>query len=132
MVFYAWLSYAKFGSLTGINYDYYVDPVHSDFAKRYGVFSPCRIPHSFLDYFSLRFSSLQRDPPLLRADRHSYDYPSLFSLSFSEVYLPLPWCSSWLVFGAVMGITSLVRRKCADAFELGLAVALFAEFLCIL
>jgi len=103
VVFYAWLSYAKFGSLTGINYDYYVDPVHSDFAKRYGVFSPCRIPHSFLDYFSLRFSSLQRDPPLLRADRHSYDYPSLFSLSFSEVYLPLPWCSSWLVFGAVMG-----------------------------
>ncbi len=132
LIFYAWLSYAKFGSLTGINYDYYVDPIHSDFAQKYGVFSPHRIPYSFVDYFSLRFPSLQRGPPFLWADRHSYNYPSLFSLSFSEVYLPLPWCSSWLLFGAVMGITSLVRRKRADAFERGVAVALFAEFLCIL
>jgi hypothetical protein len=132
LVFYIWLSYAKFGSLTGVNYDYYIDPVHSDFAHKYGVFSPRRIPYSFADYFSLRFPTLQRDPPFLGADRHSYDYPSLSSLSFSEVYLPLPWCSGWLVFAAIMGITCLVRPKRAGLFERGAAVALFAQFLCIL
>ena len=39
---------------------------------------------------------------------------------------------AWLVFGAIMGITCLVRRDGADAFERGAAVALFAQFLCIL
>jgi hypothetical protein len=132
LAFHIWLSYAKFGSLAGVNYDYYIDPVHSDFAHKYGVFSPRRIPYSFADYFSLRFPILQRDSPFLGADRHSYDYPSLYSLRFSEVYLPLPWCSGWLIFGAIMGITCLVRRKLADEFERGVAVALFAQFLCIL
>lgn len=132
LAFYIWLSYAKFGSLTGVNYDYYINPVHGEFAHRYGVFSPRRIPYSFGDYFSLRFPSLEREPPFLGADRHSYDYPSLFSNPFSEVYLPLPWCSGWLVFGAIMGITCLLRPNGAVAFELRAAVALFAQFLCIL
>jgi hypothetical protein len=129
---YAWLSYAKFGSLTGVNFDYYINPVHSEFAHKFGVFSPRRIPYSFVDYFGPRLPSLQREPPFLAADRHSYDYPSLYSNDFSEVYLPLPWCCGWLVFGAIMGITCLLRRDAADAFERGVAVALFGEFLCIL
>jgi hypothetical protein len=132
LTFYIWLSCAKFGSLTGVNYDYYINPVHSEFARKFGVFSPRRIPFGFADYFSLRFPTLQRDPPFLRADRHSYDYPSLYSNDFSEVYLPLPWCSGWLVFAAIMGITCLVRRNGADAFERGAALALFAQFFCIL
>jgi hypothetical protein len=132
LAFYVWLSYARFGSFTGVNYDYYINPVHSEFAQRYGVFSPRRIPYSFGDYFSLHFPSLERKPPFLGADRHSYDYPSLFSNSDSEVYLPLTWSSGWLVFAAIMGITYLVRRKGADLFERGAAVALLAQFLCIL
>ena len=132
LTFYLWLSYARFGSLTGVNFDYYINPVHSEFAHKFGVFSPRRIPYSFADYFSLRFPSFQRQPPFLGADRHSYDYPSLYSNDFSEVYLPLPWCSAWLVFGALMGITCLIRRDGADVFERGTAVALFAQFLCIL
>ena len=132
LIFYTWLSYARFGNVTGVDFDYYINPVHREFARKFGVFSPRRLPYSFADYFSLRFPSLQREPPYLAANRHSYDYPSLFSNDFSEVYLPLPWCSGWLVFGAIMGITCLVRRHGAAAFERGAAVALFAQFLCIL
>src|SRR5438094_2250224 len=114
LIFYIWLSYARFGNVTGVNFDYYINPVHSEFAHKFGVFSPRRLPYSFADYFSLRFPSLERNPPFLRAARHSYDYPSLYSNDFSEVYLPLPWCSGWLVFAAILGITCLVRRKKAD------------------
>src|SRR2546429_2544213 len=28
LTFYVWLSYAKFGSLSGVNFDYYINPVH--------------------------------------------------------------------------------------------------------
>jgi hypothetical protein len=132
VTFHLWLSYARFGNLTGVNFDYYINPVHSEFAHKFGVFSPRRIPYSFADYFSLRFPSFQRDPPFVRADRHSYDYPSLYSNDFSEVYLSVPWCSGWLVFTAILGITCLFRRKRADLFERGAAVALFVQFLCIL
>ena len=132
LIFYIWLSYARFGNVTGVHFDYYINPVHSEFAHKFGVFSPRRLPYSFADYFSLRFPSLQREPPYLAANRHPYHYPSLFSNDFSEVYLPLPWCSGWLVFGAIMGITCLVRRHGAAAFERRAAVALFAQLLCIL
>jgi hypothetical protein len=132
VTFYLWLSYARFGSLTGINFDYYINPVHSEFAHKFGVFSPRRIPYSFADYFSVRFPSFQRQPPFVSADRHSYDYPSLYSNDFSEVFLALPWCSPWLIFGAVMGITCLIRRNGANVFERMTALALFAQFLCIL
>ncbi len=132
LTFYVWLSYAKFGSLTGANFDYYINPVHSEFAHKFGVFSPRRIPYSFADYFSVRFPSFQRQPPFVGADRHSYDFPSLYSNDFSEVFLPLPWCSPWLIFGAFMGMTCLIRRNGANVFERGTALALFAQFLCIL
>jgi hypothetical protein len=131
-IFYLWLSYAKFGSLTGVNFDYYINPVHSEFAHKFGVFSPRRIPCSFADYFSVRFPSFQREPPFVGADRHSYDYPSLYSNDFSEVFLPLPWCSPWLLFGALMGITCLIGRNGVNIFERGTALALFAQFLFIL
>ena len=132
LAFYIWLSCARFGSPVGVNFDYYINPVHAEFAHKFGVFSPRRIPYSFADYFGLRFPAVQSKPPFLAADRHSYDYPWLYSNDFSEVYLPLPWCSGWLVFGAIMGIICLVRRSCADAFERGAAVALFGQCLCVL
>jgi hypothetical protein len=130
--FYVWLSYARFGSLTGVNYDYYINPVHSEFAHKYGVFALRRIPYSFADYFSLHFPGLEREPPFLRADRHSYSHPSLFSNPYSEVYISLVWCSGWLVFAAIMGIACLIRRKGIDLFEMGLVVALFTQFFCVL
>src|ERR1043165_4147674 len=133
LIFYIWLNYARFGSVTGVNYyDYYINTVHAEFAHRFGVFSPRRILYSFADYFGVRFPHFDPEPPFLAADWHFYNYPSLYSNDTSEVYLPLLWCSGWLVFCAIMGIACLVRRDGADAFERCAAVALFAQFLCIL
>jgi hypothetical protein len=132
LAFYVWLSYARFGSFVGVNYDYYINDIHSEFAHKYGIFSPRRIPYSFADYFSLLLPTLDRLPPFLGADRHSYSYPSLFSNPDSEVYISLLWSSSWLVFAAIMGVTCLIRRKGANFFERGTAVALLAQFFCIL
>ena len=66
LVFYLWLSYARFGSLTGVNFDYYINPTHSEFAHKFGMFSPRRIPYSFADYFSVRFPSLRARVAFLR------------------------------------------------------------------
>ena len=131
LAFYVWLSYARFGTFTGVNYDYYVNPVHSEFAHKYGIFSPRRIPYSFADYFSLRLPSLERQPTFVAVDRHLYNHPSLFSNSDSEVYISLLWSSSWLVFAGIMGIVCLVRRK-VDLLGWGIAAALVVQFLCIL
>jgi hypothetical protein len=131
-VFYLWLSYARFGSFTGVNYDYYINPIHSEFAHTYGVLAPDRIPYTFADYFSLRFPGIEAQPPFLMGDRHSYNYPSLFSNPDSEVYISVLWSSAWLVFGAMMGIACLVRRKERDFFYIGGAVALLAQVFCIL
>jgi hypothetical protein len=130
--FYVWLSYARFGSFVGVNYAYYINPVHSEFAHKFGLFSPRRIPYSFADYFSLRFPSIERQPPFLVADRHFCNHPSLFSNPDSEVYISLLWSSSWLVVAAIIGITRLLRRKAVDLFEKGVAAALLIQFLCIL
>src|SRR5437763_8478214 len=111
VMFHVWLSYAKFGSFTGVDFDYYINPVHDEFAHKFGLLSPRRIPYSFADYFKLRFPGLKREPALLVADRHVYDYPSLYSNDFSEVYLPVTWSSSWLIFGAIIGIVRLFRRS---------------------
>jgi len=132
VAFYVWLSYARFGNFAGVNYDYYINPVHSEFAHQYGMFSPRRIPYSFADYFSLRFPSLEHQPPFFAADRHFYSYPTLFSNPDSEVYIPVLWSSSWLVFAAVMGIVCLAGRKGVDLFDWCIAMALFVQFLCVL
>lgn len=132
LAFYVWLSYARFSTFTGVNYDYYINPAHSEFAHQYGVFSPRRIPYSFADYFSLRLPSLEDRAPFLTADRHFYNYPSLFSNPDSEVYISLLWSSSWLIVGAVMGIVCLVRRQGVDLIDWGVAVALAVQPLCIL
>ena len=130
--FHIWLSYARFGSFVGVNYDYYLNPVHNEFAHKHGLFSPRRIPYSLADYFSLRFPGIVRQPPFLVADRHSYNYPSLFSNPDSEVYISLLWSSSWMVFAAIMGIACLFRRKGLNLFTRGATMALLAQFVCIL
>lgn len=132
LIFYIWLSYARFGSMTGVNYDYYINPVHAQFARNFGVFSPRRIASSFADYFTFRLPGLHREPPFLAGNRHSYSYPSLYSNDFSEVYLPVTWSSPWLIFGAIMGIICLIRRQGGAGFDRAVAVALLVQFICIL
>jgi hypothetical protein len=132
LAFYIWLSYARFGSPFGVNFDYYINPVHAEFAHKFGVFSPLRIPYSFADYFSLVPPPLYLQRPFLRVDRHLLPNSAPFSLPFSETFLSVPWCSSWLVVGAVLGTVCLVRRGRADCFQRWIAAALFAQFVCIL
>jgi len=117
------LSYARFGNFTGISFDYYINPVHREFAHKYGMFSLQRIPYGLADYFGIRFPPLQSQAPFLRADRHFFPYPQLYSLPFSETYLPVPLAASWLLAGAILGAICLFRKNCADLFEREAAAA---------
>src|SRR5436190_20436148 len=123
LAFYLLLSYARFGSFAGVSYDHYINPVHREFAHKYGIFSWRRIPYGVADYFSLRLPSLQAQAPFLKTDRHFFAHPQLYSLPFSETYLSVPWAAGWLLAGAVFGAVSLFRKKCADFFERGAAAA---------
>src|SRR5262249_55064769 len=66
IIFYMWLSYARFGSLSGVNFDYYINPVHREIAHEYGVRCPQPVAGGVADYFSLRLPTLQREAPFLR------------------------------------------------------------------
>ncbi|HEV2047506.1 MAG TPA: hypothetical protein VGQ95_13025 [Chthoniobacterales bacterium] len=132
LAFYLLLSYARFGTWSGTSYTNYINPVHREFAKNYGVFSLSRVPYGFADYFSLRFPELQHDAPFLKAERHASPNPSAYSLPFSETYLSVPWCSGWLLFGAIFGVSALFRRGRSDWLDRAIAAALFGQFICIL
>jgi len=132
LAFYILLSYARFGTLIGVSFDHYINPVHREFAHHYGIFSLRRVPYGFADYFGLRFPSFEAQPPFLRADRHFYPHPSLYSLPFSETYLPITWSSSWLLFGAIMGMICLFRKNYSGLVERGITAALVAQCICVL
>jgi hypothetical protein len=132
IAFYLILNYAKFGSFSGATYDFYINPVHREFAHRYGIFRFSRVPDSFVDYFSLAPPSFEHRPPYISVDRHFLPHPSLFSLPFSETFLSVLWCSGWLVVAAIMGIACLFRPGQSNYFQRWIAAALFAQFVCIL
>jgi hypothetical protein len=132
LLFYLLFNYAKFGSFTGATYDFYINPVHREFAHKHGIFNLNRIPYSFADYFSLAPPSFHLEAPFLRVDRHVLPKSAPFSLPLSEVFLSVPWCSSWLVVGAVVGIVCLVIQGRTSHFQCWIALALFAEAICIL
>jgi hypothetical protein len=132
LLFYVLLNYAKFGSFTGATYDYYIDPVHREFAHRHGIFNMNRIPYSFADYFSLAPPSFHFEAPFFRVDRHALPNSAPFSLPLSEVFLSVSWSSSWLALGAIVGIVCLVLPHRANYFLWWIAVALFAEVVLIL
>lgn len=132
LAFYLLLSYARFGSFVGTSFDHYINPVHREFAHKYGIFSLRRVPYSLADYFGLSLPSLQAQVPFLKADRHFFAHPQLYSLPFSETYLSVPWAASWLLAGAILGAICLVRRNYADLFERGAAGAFALQCLGIL
>ncbi len=132
LAFHVWQSYARFGSVTGATYDFYINPVHREFAQQHGIFNLVRVPYSFADYFSLIPPSFHLHAPFLRVDRHDLSNSAPFSLSFSETFLSIPWCSGWLALATVMGVVCLVRRGRTDYFQRWIAVALFAQFVCML
>ena len=132
LLFHVLLNHAKFGSFTGATYDFYINAVHREFARQHGIFNLTRVPYSFADYFSLVPPQLHLQAPFLRVDRHVLSDSAPFSLPLSEIFLSIPWCSGWLVAGATLGIICLVRGGQADYFQRWVAVALFAQFVCVL
>jgi hypothetical protein len=132
LLFYLLLNYAKFGSFTGVTYAFYINGPHREWLHRHGVFNLSRVPYSFGDYFSLLPPSFHPRPPFVRVDRHPLPSSAPFSTPLSEVFLSLPWCSAWLVFGAILGVVCLVLPGRADYFQRWVAATLFAEFVGIL
>ena len=132
LIFQLLLNFAKFGSFTGATYDFYIDSVHREFAQKHGIFNLNRVRYSFADYFSLAPPSFHLQPPFLRVDRHWLVNSAPFCLPFSETFLSVPWCSSWLVLGVIIGTVLLVRSSRTDYFQRCVAAALFTQFICIL
>ncbi|SRR6266508_1545431 len=108
-LFHLFLTYARFGDFSGMPLGYSVNSVQREFAVKYGLFRVERVPYSLADYFILRHPELQHDPPFLKARRQPYNYPTLYVMPFTETYSSLLWCSSWVLLGAVIGMTMLLR-----------------------
>jgi hypothetical protein len=132
LAFYLFLSYSRFGNLIGVNYDSYINPVHREFTHHHGIFNLSRILCGFVGYFNLHFPSFETEAPFLRGDRQASPCPSLYPLPFSETYLSISWCSSWLLLGATMGIALLLRASRTDWLQRGMAAAFFIQFILIL
>jgi hypothetical protein len=130
--FHLFLSYARFGSFSGISFDHYINPVHREVAHKYGMFNLQRFPYGIADYFGFRLPTIQPQPPFFKADRHFGNYPPSYSLPFSETYLSVTWASSWLVAGAIFGVFSLLRKTGVDLFERGAAAMLATQSMFIL
>jgi hypothetical protein len=133
--FHMLLSYERFGSIVGVNYNYYINSTQREFARTHGIFRLTRVPYAFGDYFALRPPSLQADAPFFHAERHAYgatETRRLTSVPASEAYISIPWCSAWLVAGALAGSVLLFRKGDADTFERLIAAALVLECLAIL
>ena len=132
LLFYVCLTYAKFGTFSGMPLRYSVNPTQREFAEKYGLFRIERVPYSFADYFFLRWPKFQPEPPFLKAEREMYDHPTLYVMAFTETYSSLLWCSSWIVLGAVIGVAMLLRPGGSDAVERTIAAILFVQAIAIL
>ncbi len=112
LLFYLCLTYAKFGTFSGMPLRYSVNPTQREFAEKYGLFRLERVP--------------------LKAEREMYDHPTLYVMAFTETYSSLLWCSSWIVLGAVIGVAMLLRPGGSDAVERTIAAILFVQAIAIL
>jgi hypothetical protein len=131
-VFYLFLSYARFGTFSGMNMRYNINPVQRDFAVKHGLFRIERVPYSFADYFFLRSPKLQRDAPFLKANRIDYRHKTLYVMPFTETYSSVLWSSSWILLGAVVGVAMLLRPGGADGVDRAIAAILLLQVIVIL
>ena len=132
LVFYLFLSYARFGDFSGMNMKYNINPVQRDFAVKHGLFRIERVPYSFADYFFLRTPRLQHEPPFLKANRQDYQHDTLYVMPFTETYSSLLWSSSWLLLGAVIGVAILFRPGGADGVDRGIAAIFLLQVIGVL
>ena len=132
LVFYLFLSYARFGDFSGMNMKYNINPVQREFAVKHGLFRIERVPYSFADYFILRGPKLQHQAPFLKASRQDYRYDSLYVMPFTETYSSLLWSSSWILLGAIIGVALLLRPGGADGVDRGIAAIFLLQVIVIL
>jgi hypothetical protein len=132
LVFYLFLSYARFGDFSGMPMRYNINPVQRDFAVKHGLFRIERVPYSFADYFVLRSPKLQHEAPFLKASRKDYPHESLYVMPFTETYSSVLWSSSWILLGAVIGVAMLLRPGGADAVDRAIAAAFLLQVMVIL
>jgi hypothetical protein len=131
-LFYLFLTYARFGTLSGMPMRYSRNPEQREFALKHGLFRLERVPYSFADYFVLRWPEPQRERPYLKAGRQPYNYPNLYVMAFTETYSSLLWSSSWILLGAVIGVTMLLRPGGADRVDCAIAAILLGQVIGIL
>jgi hypothetical protein len=132
LLFHLFLTYAKFGDLSGMPLRYSTNPQQRDFAVSRGLFHIERVPYSFADYFFLRRPELEREPPFLKAGRQPYDHPTLYVMPFTETYSSLLWSSSWILLGAGIGLAMLLRPGGSTGVDRAIAVILLLQCLVIL
>jgi hypothetical protein len=132
LVFYLFLSYARFGDFSGMNMRYNINPVQRDFAVKHGLFRIERVPYSFADYFVLRSPKPEREAPFLKASRKDYHHENLYVMPFTETYSSLLWSSSWILLGAVIGVAILLRPGGADGVDRAIAAILLLQVIVIL
>jgi hypothetical protein len=131
-LFYLFLTYARFGNLSGMPMRYSTNPEQREFALKHGLFRLERIPYSFADYFVLRWPQPQREPPYLKAGRQPYNYPTLYVMAFTETYSSLLWSSSWIMLGAVIGVAMVLRPGGSVGVDRAIAAIFFLQVLLIL
>ncbi len=129
---YALLSYARFGTWTGVDFAKYINPVYREFAAHHSMFNLRRVPCSLIDYFSLRFPEVQSTAPFLKGARHAAPCRAFYPMPTSESYLSIIWSSTWLIAGAIGGLIFLFRRNQSDPFQRGTAAAFLVEFVLVL
>lgn len=129
VLFFLLLNYAKFGSPTSSGFEYYINSVQREFARKHGLFNLERVPYSFADYFILRRPEYQPLAPFLKSARIYFNHPDLYVMPFTETYSSLVWSSAWITMGALIGIGFLLRPKSSDGMDRAIAVILLAQVL---
>jgi hypothetical protein len=132
LLFYVFLSYARFGAPTGMPMRYSTNPEQRKFAVKHGLFRLDRVPYSFADYFFLRYPEVQENFPFLRVMWRHFNHPNLYVMPFSETHLSILWSSSWLLLGAIIGIALLIRSREASALDRAIAIAFVVQLILIL
>jgi hypothetical protein len=130
-VCHLWLNYAKFGDFAGTGIQYHTNPVQREFALKHGLFRLERVPASLADYVFLRRPIRQPLAPYLKTSQAWYSHPDLYVMPFTETYSSLIWCSSWIVFGALIGIGFLFWPGRSDWLERVTAIILLAQIISI-
>jgi hypothetical protein len=130
-VCHLWLNYAKFGDFAGTGIRFHTNPVQREFALKHGLFRLERVTRSLADYVYLRRPIHQALAPYLDTRQQSYNYPNLYVMPFTETYSSLVWCSSWIVFGALMGIGYLLWPSRSDWLDRIIALVLLLQIISI-